>query len=320
MMGHDRRRYGRANVKARIGIAAAVLAGGGAIGVVALASSHGASPSAQTAGYSARYSSTGGAWSQLNTALTSWGRSTTTSYNALASLGTTNYTQVTQNNRTFVQQRGVVVLATNRFIILQSANGALHLWLTSGNTAFQNVSNTQTGTGALTGSTSATTTAMNQGNLIPASTVMAGSPMLVNTMLAPQMAAQTVTVQVAGTNLTVTVTVKQNTATVSQTSTMPWAGNPMWRPTRWTQNPWLTATTGMTTTNLARGDLALIAGFRTHNLLHAQVVLFTPMTTSMVGTGTGTGTGTLCPTTPATTPVGTTPAVSSTAGSSGTHS
>jgi hypothetical protein len=314
MMGHDRRRYGRANVKARIGIAAAVLAGGGAIGVVALASSHGASPTAQTAGYSARYSSTGGAWSQLNTALTSWGRSTTTSYNAFASMGTTNYTQATQQGRTFVSQRGVVVLATNRFIILQSANGGLHLWLTSGNTAFQNVSNTQTGTGALTGSTSATTTAMTQGNLIPASTVMAGSPMLVNSMLAPQMAAQTVTVQVAGTNLTVTVTVRQNTATVSQTATPSWNGTSSWRPFTWTQNPWMTATTGMTTTNLARGDLALIAGFRSHNLLHAQVVLFTPMTTSMVGTGSGTGT--VCPTTP----VGTTPSVSSTAGSSGTHS
>jgi hypothetical protein len=314
MMGHDRRRYGRANVKARIGIAAAVLAGGGAIGVAAIASSHGASPTAQTAGYSARYSSTGSSWGLLNTAMSNWGRSTQTSYNALTSLGQSTYTQTTQHGKTFVQQRGAVVLATNKFIILQSANGGLHLWLTSGNTAFQNVSSTSSGTSAMTGSRTATTTAMNTGNLIPASTVMAGSPLTVGSMLAPSMAAQTVTVKVGGTNLTVTVTVRQNTATVSQTATTPWNGNPSWNPARWTMNPWTTASTGTTTTSLARGDLALIAGFRTHNMLHAQVVLFTPMTSSMVSTGTGTGT--VCPTTS----VGTTPSVSSTAGSSGTHS
>jgi len=312
-MGHDRRRYGRANVKVRIGIAAAVLAGGGAIGVAAIASSHGASPTAQTAGYSARYSATGGTWNQLNTAFSSWGRSTQTSYNALTSLGQSTYMQATQHNRTFVEQRGAVVLATNKFIILQSANGGLHLWLTSGKTAFQNVSSTSSGTGAMTGSMSATSTAMTTGNLIPASTVMAGSPMTVGSMLAPSMAAQTVTVQVAGTNLTVTVTIKQNTATVSQTATLPQNGNPVWNPTRWTMNPWTTASTGMATTSLARGDLALIAGFRTHNLLHAQIVLFTPMTTSMVGTGT------TCPTTPTQTPTSTpVPAPTGTA-TSGTH-
>jgi hypothetical protein len=317
MIGHDRRRYGRANVKVRVGIAAAVLAGGGAIGAVALSSSHGATPAAQSAGYSSRFWNTGNAWSSLNTAMNSWNSSSTTSYNALTSLGTTPYTQVTQHNRTFVEQKGVVVLATNKFVILQSANGGLHLWLTSGNTAFQNVSSTGSGTGAMTGSSSATTAAMNTGSMIPASTVMAGSPVTVGSMLTPTPAAQTVTVQVAGTNLTVKVTVVQNTATVSSTSTMPWNGNPWWHPSTWTTNPWTPATTSATTTSLARGDLALIAGFRSHNLLHAQIVLFTPMTTSMVGGG---GTGTTCPTaTPTATPtMGTTPAATPT-GSSGTH-
>src|SRR5581483_6920426 len=283
---------------------------------VAVASSHGASPAAQTAGYSARYSSTGGgSWSLLNTAMSNWGRSTQTSYNALTSLGQSTYMQATQHNRTFVEQRGAVVLATNKFIILQSANGGLHLWLTSGNTAFQNVSNTSSGTGAMTGSMSATNTAMTTGNLIPASTVMAGGPMTVGSMLAPSMAAQTVTVQVAGTNLTVKVTVTQNTATVSQTSSLPWNGMPTWQPTRWTMNPWTTASTGMATTSLARGDLALIAGFRTHNLLHAQIVLFTPMTSSMVSSGTGTNCPTTTPTTSATPTMGATPTASS-----GTHS
>jgi hypothetical protein len=143
--------------------------------------------------------------------------------------------------------------------------------------------------------------------------------MTVSSMLTPTPAAQTVTVQVAGTNLTVKVTVVQNTATVSSTSTMPWNGNPGWHPSTWTTNPWTPATTAATTTSLARGDLALIAGFRSHNLLHAQIVLFTPMTSSMVG-----GTGTSCPTTgtgtgTGSTGTGTGTGTGSTTGSSGTH-
>ena len=314
MMGRDRR-YGRPNLKARVGIVTAVVVGGGAIGVAVAASSHGASPAAQTAGYSARYAGYGNTWSQLNTAMTSWGHATQTSYSALASMGASTYTQATAHGKTFVEQRGAVVLATNKFVILQSANGGLHLWLTSGNTAFQNVSSTSSGTGAMIGSTSATTTAMTTGNMAPASTVMVGSPVAVSSMLTPTPAPQTVTVQVAGTGLTVTVTIKQNTATVSQTATMPWSGNPWAQRSSWTTSAWTTASMTGTMTSLARGDLALIAGFRTHNLLHAQLVLFTPMTSSM--TGTGTGTGTTCPTT--TTPTtGTTPTVTPT-GTSGTH-
>ena len=48
---------------------------------------------------------------------------------------------------------------------------------------------------------------------------------------------------------------------------------------------------------LARGDLALVAGTRSHWTLHAQLVRFTPLSTATAG-GATTGTGT----TPAVTP------------------
>ena len=103
-------------------------------------------------------------------------------------------------------------------------------------------------------------------------------------MLTPTTAAQTVTVQVAGTDLTVTVTVTRSMATVSQTATMPQAALPTWNPVTFTQNAW------QATHALARGDLALVAGIRSHWTLHAQLVLFTPLSTATTGkAATGTG-------------------------------
>jgi hypothetical protein len=192
----------------------------------------------------------------------------------------------------FAVQRGIVVLATKKFLILQSSNGSLHLWLLSGNTHFQNVSNTMTGTQALTASTSAAQQAMWSGNMMPATTLLAGSPTTAAAMLTPTPAAQTVTVQVANTNLTVTVTVTRSMATVNQTATTPWTSMPTWNPTTFTQNAW------MPRNGLTRGDLALVVGTRSHWTLHAQLVLFTPLSTSAVGgsasqgTTTGTTTGT----------------------------
>jgi hypothetical protein len=307
-MGRDRR-YGsgrRASMKTRIGIATAVVVGGAAIGVAAVAStSHSAAPAAaaKSAGYSLRF---GNEWNTLNAAMNSWQRNQQTTYSDLAGWTQQAYTQTWQHQRMLAEQRGIVVLATNKFLILQSANGALHLWLLSGNTAFQNVSSSTSGTAALTANTTATHQAMSAGNMVPATTILAGSPLTARNLLTPSVTPQTVKVVVGGTNLTVTVTVTGNTATVNQTATTPWNGFPFWSPSTFTQNAWMTANT------LARGDLALVVGTRSNNLLHAQLVLFTPLTTSDmgtitcpgIGTGTGTGTGTTIP---------------STSGSSGTH-
>jgi hypothetical protein len=312
-MGRDRRN-GRANMKTRVGIAAAAVIGGGAIAIAAVAASHGSgSPAAQSAGYSARISNNGGEWGQLNSVMNNWSWARTSSMNTLSSLTSQSertYSTTTMHGKTLVEQRGIVVLATRKFVILQSANGSLHLWLLSGRTAIQNVSSSTMGTSAMTASMSATTAAMQSGNMMPAANLMAGSTLTAAQMLTPTPAAQTVTVNVAGTDLTVTVTITKSTATVSQTATMPANANPWWSPSTTTQSAWMTATP---MTKLTRGDLALIVGSRSHNLLHAQIVLFTPLTTGDVGGRAATGTGT----TPVTTP--NQPVVSSTTGSSGVH-
>ena len=281
----SRERYGKgrqASLKTRVGIATAALVGAGSIAAVAIAatSQPGAS-TAQPAAYATRFSNEGAA---LNSVMNQWGQSRQTAYAQLARLTQARqFSQVSYAGRTLDVQRGIVVLATKKFLILASANGSLHLWLLSGATHVQNVATTTAGTSALTASTSATQQAMSSGNMIPATTLLAGSPLVAARLLTPTPAAQTVSVQVANTDLTVTVTVTRTTATVSQTATMPSGAMPAPNPTTFTQNAWLA------TSALARGDLAVVVGSRSHWMLHATLVLFTPLTTATVGGRTSAG-------------------------------
>jgi ribosomal protein S11 len=220
----------------------------------------------------------------LSTALADWNSSEQGSYAQLAQMTSARgFSQTSHHGKTLDIQRGIVVLATNQFVILQSANGSLHLWLVSGGTKFQNVSGTTAGTAALTASTSATQQAMQSGNMIPATTLLAGSPTTAAAMLTPTAEPQTVTVQVAGTDLTVTVTVTRSTAAVTQTATTPANASPVPMTSTFAMNAWQPAN------SLARGDLAVIVGTRSHQTLHAQLVLFSPLTTSAVGGTTGRG-------------------------------
>jgi hypothetical protein len=286
MMARDRR-YRKSPVKTRVGVATAVLAGGAMAAAAVVATNHGVASTAAPAAYSSGYGSSSGYSSEaslLNSAMNNFGWSRQSSYSQLAQLTQARtFSQTTRHGKTLAVQRGIVVLVTKKFVILRSANGSLHLWLLSGKTKFQNVSSTTAGTRALTGNTSATQQAMTAGNMLPATTVMAGSPTTAAAMLTPTTAPQTVTVQVANTDLTVTVTVTRSTATVSQTATTPQTGMPKWSPVTFTQNAWLA------TRHLARGDLALIAGTRSHRTLHAQLILFTPLSAADVGGQAGAG-------------------------------
>lgn len=281
------RHFGNSTLRGRIGIAAAVLASGGAIAAGAVvATSHNTPATVQTTGYTHGYTSE---WNTLSSALNNWGRSKQATYNQLAGLTRARtFSQAWSHGKMLAIQRGVVVLATHKFIILRSANGSLHLWLTSGGTKFQNVSATTSGMTALTANTTAASQAMTAGNMIPATTALAGSPTTAAQLLTQAPATQTVTVQVANTSLTVTVTITRSTATVSQTATTPANALPASSQNTFTQNAW------MPVSKLARGDLATIVGVRSHWTLHAQLVLFAPLTTANVGgkafTGTTNGT------------------------------
>jgi len=211
------RRYGKSPVRTRVGIATAILAGGAVAAGVVLAANHGAAATATSAAYSSHAGNEG---SILSSAMSNWSGSRQASYAQLARLTQARqFSQANHNGKTVAIQRGIVVLATKKFLILQSANGSLHLWLLSGGTRFQNVSNTMAGTAALTASTSAAQQAMASGNMIPATSLLAGSPTTAAAMLTPTPAAQTVTVQVANTNLTVTVTVTRSMATPGRART-----------------------------------------------------------------------------------------------------
>ena len=287
-MARDRlyRKSRQARLRTRVGLAAAVLAGGGAIGVAAVAvTSHPAATEVKPAAYT---SWSGNAGTMLSAAMSDWSRSKQATYSQLARLTSARgFSQTWHHGKLLAVQRGIVVLATRRFLILQSGNGSLHLWLLSGATKFQNVSSTTAGTAALTASTTATQQAMQSGNMIPATTLLAGSPTAAATILTPMPKAQTVTVQVANTDLTVTVTVTRSTATVNQTATTPANAMPAPAASAFTMNAW------QATNSLARGDLAVIVGTRSHWTLHAQLVLFSPLSTSAVGGTTGTTAGSI---------------------------
>jgi hypothetical protein len=283
MMARNRR-YGNRKpaLKTRVGIATAVLAAGGAIAATALvATSHTAGTAARSAAFTARFDTEA---TTISAAISDWNKSRGHAYSQLAALTQVReFSQTSAKGSTLDAQRGIVVLATSKFLILQSANGSLHLWLLSKHTQYQNVSNTTAGTSAMTANTTATQQAMKSGNLIPAATLMAGSPLTAAAMLTPAAIPQTVSVQVVGTDLTVTVTITRTMATVSQTATTPLNGMPTADASTFTQSAW------QATNSVARGDLALVVGTRVHGTLRAQLILFTPLSTIDVGGRSGSG-------------------------------
>jgi hypothetical protein len=252
-------------------VAAAAVTGTGAVVAVA-AGGHEAGPAVRPAAYATHSGSEG---TTLATALADWSSARPGSYHQLAQLtAARGYSQATHRGQTLDIQRGIVVLATSQFLILQSAGGGLHLWVLSAGTHFQNVTGSMAGTAALTASTSATQQAMQTGNMTPATTLLAGSSATAAGLLTPTATAQTMTVQVAGTGLTVTVTVMRNTATVSQTATTPASASPASMATRYELYAW------HATHSVARGDLAVVVGTRSHGTLHASLVLFSPLSAS----------------------------------------
>jgi hypothetical protein len=305
---------GRTSMKARLGIATAVLVGGGAIGVaVVAANGHNTATTAQSAGFTTNFSHTMSEQQALSSALSTWGTSQQKSLSTLAQMAPMRtFSQTTHHNTTLAVQRGVVVLATKKFLLVKSSNGALHLWWLKGDTKFDNASSTATGMSALTGSNTATQQAMVHNNMSSAATVMAGSTTAVSQLTAPAAKPTTITVQTGTT--TVTVTISASTATVAQ-ATPTKTGMATTKSNQWAFDA---------TKDVARGDLVLVAGARSHGSLDAQLVLFAaPTTTTPTASASATPTTSVSPTstpTVSTTPTTTVPASNGTATFSGTHS
>ena len=305
MMGHNRRSpAGRrgSKLKARLGIAAAVVVGGGAIGAVAVATtSHPSVTTAASAGYSSSYSHYRNQANVLNAALSDYSWSQGRGMALFSHLANTNrVTQMWHGHSLLAFERGRVVLATKQFVLVRAANGTFNVWWLSHGTKVTNVAASKTGTAALTGSNWAATAAM-AGQMTPATAMVTGSTTAAQKVLAPT--APTVTVNIVGTGVRVSVTVTNNMATVQQGRT-------------WWRQPAMT-----TAAHVQRGDLVFIAGTRAHWALHAKVILIEKAAT-MTTTPTATPSAAVTPATSPTAGVTPTPSVSTSVapGMGGTHS
>ncbi|MCW2936180.1 MAG: hypothetical protein JWM19_7142 [Actinomycetia bacterium] len=161
MIVRNRRGNRQARMRARLAVASAVLAGGAAIGVVAVAaSSHPAPSAAQSAGYTLNFGHEISEGTALSTALSDWTTSPQKSLSTLAEMAPLkNFATARHGKTVFAAQRGVVVLATKHWLLVKSANGSLHLWLVNGATRVKDVAGSVAGMTAMTGSKSAATAA-----------------------------------------------------------------------------------------------------------------------------------------------------------------
>ena len=278
----------RRGSRAKVAVAAAVLVGGGAAGVVALAANHGAAPTnAQSAAFATRYRQTISEPTALMGAINGWNRSPGNAMTMLADMKPMRtFSQVGFHRTELAAQRGIVVLTTKKFLLVKSANGSLHLWWLSGGTKFRNVTASATGMTAMTGSPSAAASVMTTGSMNSAAAAMAGSMSAVNTMTTP--AAKPTTLTVSTGNEVITITISWTSATVTQPGATPAATvTATATPTASASAvPTATATqpVTMTTKGVARGDLVFVVGERVHGKLIAKLVLFAAPRTAVTPT------------------------------------
>lgn len=289
------------NLKARAGIAAAVLAGGAAAGVTAVAASgHGTTSSAQSAGYSMSVSHPAQTSAAMNTAMTALqSGNQAMAFKALASMAMMrNFAQTRHHGATLAMQRGLVELATKRFLVVKSANGQQHLWWVRGS-KIVNATASPAAMRAMTGSTSAA-----------AATAMAGSAGAASAMTAPAAKPTTITVNAGG--QTITITISGSAASVSAPAGTPAAASAT-MPAAPASSPMMKSTQSAFAAGngLKRGDLVLVSGIRKHGLLIAKLVVFA----APAPTATPTATATAPATTPATANVAPTASASQFSGS-----
>jgi hypothetical protein len=317
---------GRTSMKARLGIATAVVVGGGAIGVAVAAGGHNSGgTNAQSAAFAInQFHHTMSEGTALSTAMSELQWSQGKAMTTLAQMAPMrNFSQVwvgSRRSRTeYAAQRGIVELATKNYLVVKSSNGSLQLWWLKG-ARFANVSGSTTGMVAMTGSNPAATSAMVNNNMTPAVQAMGGSTNAVNQITAPVTKPITITVS-TGTE-TITITITPSSATVTPPSATPTMSASTMPTMSASATPTMSATTmptmsasatptmsasatasaspsatpSVTATKqpvftrvdgVARGDMVMIAGERVHGQLIAKLVLFeAPTTTTTTPTAT----------------------------------
>jgi hypothetical protein len=294
MNGRNRRRNRQAGMKARLGIATAVLVGGGAVGVAAVAAAHGpATTAADSAAYS--YSHTLSMQQALTSAFStmSWSQQRTlTTLGHMAPLRT--FSQFTWHRTTLAAQRGVVLAVTKKFLVVKSANGKPKVWWLHG-TKLINVTGNATGSVAMMGNNVAAKAAA-MGNTAPAANTMAGGMAAMQQAAAPT---KPITITISAGTQIITITISAvNGAPMA--SVMPSPMGSVMPSQAMTVTPTPTAT--MAANNkIAAGDFVMVAGVKVHGSLFAKLVLFsatntvTPAPTASTATSVA-PTGTVSPT------------------------
>ncbi len=136
----------RGSMRVRLAVAAAVLVGGGAAGVVAVNAGHGSSVAAESAGYSQTTGRTLSYTSAMSSAMNEWGRSQNTSLFTISHMKSVkNYWTQSWHHTTIFIQRGVVLAVSRGEFVVESANGTVEIWHVNNGTS--------TGMSAMTGGT-----------------------------------------------------------------------------------------------------------------------------------------------------------------------
>jgi hypothetical protein len=160
MIGRNKR--GIRSMRVRLAIAAAVLVGGGAAGVVAVAASHGNAATAQSAGYSTNLGRTMSYTGAMSSAMSDWHRSPNTSIVTISHMTPmSTFTMMPWHTHTIALQRGTVVAATKNQLVLKSTNRTLELWYLNHGTKVLNVGDNPTGISAMSGGTMGLPSRMN---------------------------------------------------------------------------------------------------------------------------------------------------------------
>jgi hypothetical protein len=150
----NKRGIRRASLQARLAVAAVVLAGGGAAGVVAVSVSHSDTATVQSAGFSQASGRTMSYTSALSSAVKGWGKSPSTSLKTISHMKpVVNYWTQSWHHAIIVIQRGSVVAVGKGEFAVKSANGTIKIWHVNGSTKTKNVGGTSTGMSAMTGGT-----------------------------------------------------------------------------------------------------------------------------------------------------------------------
>ena len=152
MIGRNKRGIRRASTRVRLAVAAAVLVGGGAAGVAAVAASHNTPVNAASAGYYRHSHTPLSETHAMSDAMSWWHKSPSMSLNLISQMTPMRNVSMTPwHSHMLVLQRGTVVGATRTEFVIKSSNRQFEIWHANRGTAFLNVGGSSMGMNAMTG-------------------------------------------------------------------------------------------------------------------------------------------------------------------------